>query len=440
VTPKVLLTATNRWPCAARLAIGLSKAGCNVSAVCPTRGHPLLKTRAVRQTFPYSGLRPLDSLVAAIEAADPQIIIPCDDPGVQHLHELYARERSLGTTGNNIIALIERSLGAPESFSIVSSRFDLLRIAREEGLRVPDTNLVNTLDDLKFWRAGQTFPWVLKADGTWGGRGVKIAHTPEQAEQLFLELTQLPGATSVVKQLILNRDRFWLPPWGQRSKPAVIVQSHIQGRPANCAVVCWKGKVLAGIGVDVVSAQEQQGPASVVRVVDNPEMMLSAERIARRLGLSGFFGLDFMIEYASGATYLIEMNPRGTPLCHLRLGAGADMVGALAAQLSGQPYRETPPVTQNDMIAYFPQAWTCDSGFLQSSFQDVPREEPDLMQELLHPWSERSLVGRIFDRLRRLMVEEKASKGYVFATTTATRKSSEACQKLEGVPVNHGGG
>lgn len=402
VAPKVLLTDTSRWPCAARLAIGLSNAGCHVSALCPTRGHPLLKTRVVRQTFRYNGLRPLDSLIAAIEATEPQIIIPCDDRGVQHLHALYARARSLGTSGSNMAALIERSLGSPESYPIVSSRYDLLKIAREEGLRVPDTNHLNTGDDLKSWHAGHTLPWVLKADGTSGGKGVKIAHTPEQAKQFFLELARLFGAARAIKRLCVNRDSFWLRPWWNRSKPAVMVQSHIHGRPANCAVVCWQGRVLAGFGVEVISSQGLTGPATVVRVVDNPEMMLCAERIAHRLRLSGFFGLDFMIEDGSGATYLVEMNPRCTPICHLQLGKGRDMIGALYTQLSGQPFRETSSVTQNDMIALFPQAWHTESEFLQSTFQDVPLGEPDLVQDLLRPWPDRSLLFRVFDHLDRM--------------------------------------
>jgi hypothetical protein len=412
MAPNVLLTDTNRWSGPARLAIGLSKAGCNISAVCPAR-HPLLKTRVVRQTFPYSAFRPLESLVAAIEATDPEIIIPCDDRGVQHLHELHAHERSLGTSGSSMAALIERSLGSPESYPIVSTRYDLLRIAREEGLRVPDTSLINAVEDFESWQAEQAPPWVLKADGTFGGRGVRITNTPEQAEQAFLEMSRPHAFPRVIKRLIVNRDPFWLRPWWNHFRPRVIVQSHIQGRPANCAVVCWKGRVLAGIGVEVVSAEGLTGPANVVRVVDNPEMMLSAERIARRLGLSGFFGLDFMIEDGSGASYLIEMNPRCTPLCHLQLGKGRDMIEALYAQLSGQPFRETPPATQNDMIAYFPQAWHCMSESLQSSFHDIPQGEPDLVQELLRPWPDRSLLFRV------------ASKVNGFKTAVVKRKPSE---------------
>jgi hypothetical protein len=411
VAPRVLLTDTNRWPSPARLAIGLTKAGCNVSAVCPPHGHPLLKTSVVRQVFAYNSLRPLDSLLAAIEATAPQIIIPCDDRGVQHLHELYERAHGLGTPGNELMKLIEYSLGSPDSFPVVSARYALLKVACEEGIRVPDTKILNSVDDLKSWQAGQKLPWVLKGDGTFGGRGVRIAQTPEQAEQFFLEIIGLFTARRVIKRTIVNRDPFWLRPWWNNHKPTVIVQSHIQGRPANCAVVCWKGEVLAGISVEVVSAEGLTGPANIVRVVDNPEMMLAAERIARRLRLSGFFGLDFMVEEGSGSPYLIEMNPRCTPLCHLQLGKGHDMVEALSSQLSGRPMRERPPVTQNDLIAYFPQAWRCKSEYFKLSFQDIPWGEPGLVRDILRPWPDRSLLFRIATKVSNFSapVEERKS-------------------------------
>ena len=408
---RVLLTDTNRWPAPARLAIGLAKAGCHVSAVCPRHDHPLLKTSVVRQSFTYSGLRPLDSLVAAIDAVRPDIIIPSDDGGVRHLHELYAQVCRQGAAGSVIANLIERSLGAPASYPIVSSRYDLLGVAREEGIRVPDTSQVRTVEELNALLTREKFPWVLKVDGTFGGRGVRVAQTPEIARESFLQITRLFSMKGVFKRLILNNDPFWVRPWWNRFRPAVIVQSYIDGRPANCAVACWEGKVLAGLGVEVVSAEGLTGPAIIVRVVDNPEMMIAAERIARRLGLSGFFGLDFMIENESGAAYLIEMNPRCTPLCHLQLGKGRDMIGALCAQLSGQPFRETPPVTQNDLIAYFPQARSCKSELLQSCFLDIPVEEPELVQALLRPQPNRGLLSRL------------ASKSHDFAKGAKTKSA-----------------
>lgn len=373
-------------------------------------GHPLLRTRAVRQVFPYSGLRPLESLLAAIEATQPRIIIPCDDRGVGHLHELHAHARAQGPSGRVLMGLIERSLGPPESYTVVSNRYELLKLAAEEGLLVPPTHLVGTTADLEAWQKQHSFPFVLKADGTYGGRGVRIAQTLAQSEQCFQELTNLFSAGRVIKRLCVNRDPFWLRSYWSRFRPPVIVQSHINGHPANCAVVCWEGRVLSGISVEVVSAEETTGPACVVHVVENREMMHAAERIAGRLGLSGFFGLDFMIEDESEAAYLIEMNPRCTPVCHLQLGSGRDMIGALWAQLSGRPATHTPAVTENEQIAYFPQARNCEHELLNASFFDIPENEPELVRELLDPWPERTLIFRTTNYLYHFMTSDAEHK------------------------------
>lgn len=423
-TPAVLLTTTTRWPVAARMASRLAQAGCDVSVLCPGPGHPALKVRGVRRTLPYSGYRPLRSLAAAIDAAKPDIIVPCDDPGVQHLHALHAHASNQGTDGRHLTALIEHSLGPPRSHRIVSARYDLLKVAEKEGLRVPPTSLVNTLEDLRSWFQEQAPPSVLKADGTSAGHGVKIVRTPREAEEAYRGLTRPPGVVEVVKQLILHRDRGWVLAHTIRRKPAVIVQSFIRGRPANCAVSCWAGSVLAGFSVEVVSTGRATDPAIVVRVVDNPAMLRAAERLAARLSLTGFFGLDFMIEEGSGEAFLIEMNPRCTPLCHLQLGPGRDMVEALRAKLAGQPCRATPSVTRNDLIAYFPFARHAKSELLESCFEDVPQGEPDLVEEILHPWSQRSVVGRLVDFSRRARSRERPAKVPVIPADTAMSESS----------------
>jgi len=303
--------------------------------------------------------------------------------------------------------LIEFSLGSPESHPIVTSRYDLLQIAGDEGIRVPAMRLLNVAGDFNHWKEEQKFPWVLKADGTFGGRGVRVADSLEQAEQYFLELRRTYTIKRALKRWIVNRDAFWLRPCWNRSKPPVIVQSYIHGRPANCAVVCWQGRLLAGIAVEVVSAQGTTGPATVVRVVDNSEMIHPAEKIAHKLGLSGFFGLDFMIEDGSGAAYLIEMNPRCTPLSHLHLGGGRDMVAALWAQASGCPLLEKPPITEREMIAYFPNAWSDGAEGLKDCFEDVPRGEPELVQALLRDRSNRYPIFRIFRR-KAAFVDKRA--------------------------------
>lgn len=398
--PKVLLAESFRWPATALLALDLANAGFEISFASPAH-HPVLKTRAVTQMFPYSALRPLKSLKTAIEAVDPDMVIPCEERAVGHFHELHSHAVRLGPSGSKLAALIEKSLGSPQSYPIVSSRFNILRIAREEGLRVPTTAAIESESDLESWQARHGFPCVLKADGTYGGKGVHIVHSRSQAETSLGELTRFYTLGRAIKRLCVNRDAFWFSPWWNGVKPPVIAQPYIQGRPANCAVVCWRGKVLAGVGVDVLNAAGSTGPAGVVRLVDNPDMMLCAERIAARLNLSGFFGLDFMIEDNTGLTWLIEMNPRPTRLSRLQLGKEHDELGALYAQLSGQPARDIPPLTEKKLIAYFPDAWDSKSEFLESSYHDIPQSNPDLLQELRRPWPTDTLLWRLTQRVER---------------------------------------
>ncbi|HTF61286.1 MAG TPA: hypothetical protein VK638_01100 [Edaphobacter sp.] len=56
-------------------------------------------------------------------------------------------------------------------------------------------------------------------------------------------------------------------------------------------------------------------------------------------------------------------------------------------------------------IACFPQAWvSAEDGhdiLLDTSYHDVPSDEPDLIHELLHPWPERSLAGQLVDFICR---------------------------------------
>src|SRR5579871_569832 len=250
--PTVLLTDTTRYPSPARMAIGLAKAGCRIAALCPERGHPLLYTHAVGQKFPYSALQPLDSLEAAINGSNPDLIIPCDDRGVRHLHELHARAVAQGEKGQKIAALLQRSLGDPASYPIVASRYELLRIAAEEGLLVPQTRLINTSADLD---SLTEFPWVLKADGTYGGLGVRTARDVRQAREIFADMNRPPRARRVFKRWIINRDPFYLRPWWNRVRPSVIAQGFIKGRPGNCAAFCWQGKLEAGIAVEVLSSE-----------------------------------------------------------------------------------------------------------------------------------------------------------------------------------------
>jgi hypothetical protein len=428
--PRILLTDTNRWSVVPRLAMRFEKLGAKVAVLSATPGHPVESLGERVQIFSYSGFQPLPSVRMAVETFRPDIIVPACDRSVQHLHELHMACQAESSSALPISLLIERSLGSPQSFSIVSNRHALLQIALEEGIRVPKFLAIEEVSDLVPLITEIPLPWVLKIDGTWGGRGIRVVYTLAEAAECFRELTSRPGALELIKRMSLNRDRDWVYLDWSRPRPAVIAQAFIPGRPANCAAVCREGELLAVIAVEVIQSQGATGPATIVEVVPGGEMMQAAARIARRLRLSGFFGLDFVIEERTGATYLIEMNPRCTPPCPLPLGEGRDLVAAFWSYLKEQPVPHTVSLTDKSRIAYFPQASLSSPGapdpILSGCFVDIPAEEPDLVQQLRNPWVERSFLGRLVDWIRQRLAPEESSCTIPFERAIDVKTSTVA--------------
>lgn len=361
--------------------MALANAGCTVEAVCPA-GHPINVTSAVHRTFTYSGLAPLASLAAAIAATTPNFIVPSDDVAVVHLHKLYERERRRKKVGAATCALIERSLGTPESFSAVRERAVFMRLAEREGVRVPRTEVIASISDLEEWIARIGFPMVLKSDGTSGGDGVRIVRTREEARHAFRKLQAPPLLARAAKRALVNRDTTLVWPSLFRNRSVVSAQAFVGGREATSTVACWEGNVLASLHFEVLNKHNSTGPSTVLRVIENSDMSFAAERMVRRLGLSGVIGFDFMLERETGDAYLIEINPRATQVGHLALGRGRDLPAALYAAISGNPVHESPEVTTSDVITLFPHEWlkNPESRFLQSGYHDVPWQEPQLIR------------------------------------------------------------
>jgi len=360
--------------------------------VCPP-GHPLRFVTGMEAIYPYRGLDSLGSLRSAILAATPDLIVPCDDGVVWQLHELHARHAELQP-------LIERSLGAKEAYPRIHSRGAFLRAAAQLGIRVPLTEDVASEADLASWCVDA--PAVLKLDGTWGGSGVAIVRSKDEAISAFRRLSQPMGAGVAWKRWLINHDPLALWSWRKRETPSVTVQQYIPGRPANTMFACWQGELLGMVTVEVLTAQGATGAATVVRLMHNDEIEQAARLLAREFHLSGFHGLDFVMDGA-GAAYLIELNPRCTQLGHLRLPGQGDLAGAMSAKLASRETQEPQDCIEGDTVAFFPQTfnWNPQSAYLRRGYHDVPWEEPALLRELLRDsWPERQLLTRIYHYFR----------------------------------------
>jgi hypothetical protein len=377
------------------MAMELHHAGAHVSLLSP-RNHPARVLGFLDHKAVYRASAPTWSLEAALKRLRPDVLIPCDERAVRDLHAICRQTRNAA-----LRELIECSTAPMVHFSTITSRAAFLALAEREGVRVPPSSGLQSRSGLTQWVQNQPTPFVIKADGSWSGFGVRIISDRNDAEDAYDALTRPIGLRLALREAVLEGNYFGFRPWVRRERPSMSVQGFVDGWPANIGVACWRGEVLASICAEAVSTESATGPSTVARVITNAEMVDAARRVVKALGLSGMIGFDFMIEAATGAAYMIEMNPRNTPICALRLSEGRDLPEALLARVSGRPVRERPPRTERDIIAFFPETWSGNpsNSFLNSGYHDVPWEQPELVRRLMRPQRrERYAVFRVLRR------------------------------------------
>lgn len=401
--PHVLLLATQPWPISARLGLAMQAVGFRVSIWCP-RSNALLRTGIVDSHYPYRLLDPVGSLEAAMLAASPDLIVPCDEPATTNLQQLT--EKAMATSQLDcVLQAIERSLGPAAGVKRLTERAYILKAASDGGATVPANAAIANPADLRVWLAANGFPAYLKADGTFGGLGVRQVHTFQEAEAAFNALYTAHEASRAIKRAAFDHDPTLIRPLFHHHQPALSVQRSISGINVNSAIFCWQGRVLASLTMQVVTVGCEYGPSTVLRRIQNPMMDRTAETLASRLKLSGFYGLDFILEEHTGIPWLIEMNSRATQIPHLALGPGHDLPAAAFAALTGLPIRPRPMVTNEETIVLFPQEWNRDpnSPLIRSSYyHDVPWESPALVRTYVRQrFEKRQLLTRRYWRHRK---------------------------------------
>jgi hypothetical protein len=355
----------------------------------------------VRRCYRYSRVRSLASLKHALLSCRPDIVVPCDDGAVAQLHALYREEPAQR-------GLLVRSLGPPDSYPILESRYQLLTLAAQLGVRVPTTARLTGERDLGEWHASHRAACVVKVDGESGGNGVRICSNFEEARAAWSAFLSPPGAATAWKRTLIDLDPLAVWQRGREEPREITIQEFIEGRPANSMMACWRGELLAQVSVIVVAAEGSTGAATIVRRIHNEDMTAVARRLAAHLRLSGFYGLDFVFESRTSRPYLIEVNPRCTQLGHLEFADQGSLAGVFSAALRevARP-RAQSPVPQ-ETIALFPQAMYAGEpcrGHLEASYHDMPMDEPRLREQLLlRPWPYRRWLARTYHAMRPLTI------------------------------------
>ncbi len=338
------------WPFSAQLAAAFTGVGARVEALC-SPGSMLSLSRFPKRFHRYQPLSPDGSLARAISQSRPDLVIPCDD---------LASE------------IVQRVTGG----QVFSDRHDFLTRAARAG--APAQSLALDSED-GVTGAVRRFglPLVLKCDHSWGGAGVVIAPTPQEALAAFRHF----GRRSRLRDLarfIRRRESHFLSRALSPVAPAISAQPFIDGHPATSSIACWQGAVVATNHFDVLVTSAATGPACVVARRDCAQMENSAQLIAAEFNLSGLFGLDYVRD-RDGKVHLLEMNARATPTAHLMLKQDLPASLLRAAGLSARP---RPPVTAKEDVAIFPREWTRDpaSPWLKNAFHDVPWDDPEIVR------------------------------------------------------------
>jgi hypothetical protein len=382
--PRILIISSNRWPIPARIGLALAHAGFAVAAISPRRSF-VAKTHAIERLYSYQIGSHSSSIIAAIENWSPDLLVCTDDPSVNALHRLYSDAvRSASTEQNaKLLALIEKSVGNPASFKFTSKKSNLLHLAQSLGVRCPSTTFVSN-KDLESLLHSVAYPVLVKADGSWGGKFVRLVANARQARATICEFRLPSSWPTILRQFLSNFIGPSILNWQWRELPTIGLQQFVAGSPANRAVLCWKGRVLAGVSLRVHKTVYTFGPASLVEIINSPEMSEAAEKLVQRLELSGMIGFDFILD-AAGRAWLIEMNPRVTPACYLGRCGADDLSSFLFSEMTGS---QAPPniTALGKRIALFPQELRRAPGgfFASAGTSDVPWEDPELVLALLY--------------------------------------------------------
>jgi len=383
VAPKILIAGLESWPGVARLPHALQAAGFTVGVVC-REDSCLAATRFRDRFFPWQpgswrGGALLWRLKAIVDDWRPDFLVPADDPTVVFFSRAFARLKPEG----RLATLLRFSLGNPLALLEAESKNSTLEQARRCGIRAPCSRPVASECAALAFARENGFPILLKQSFGWAGDGVAVCRDAAETAAIWKYWHRRPAWKRwfyAWRSIIRGRELH--PRWRPVDK-VIVASQFVAGKPAMCLATAFAGQVLAAMtALKEKCFPGELGPSSVVRFVRNGEMRRAAGKLVAAWGLTGFIGFDFILD-PQGDAWLIECNPRPTPISHLGVRVGEDICAALYCRLTRQP----PPTLNHGaelVIAHFPQEQLRDpaSPYLIASFHDVPVDDPGLVRRL----------------------------------------------------------
>lgn len=370
----LLITLDESQPVAARLARALAANEMEVAALA-SADSVVARSRYLggfyAQPASYPGVEwPADGLLRAQREWRPEWLIPCDGRALKWLNRL----RALGANGaialnEELIQLIDRSLGLPMDMAEALSPLMSGALARRFGALAPITQAIRTVAQAEKFSARVAWPLVFREINDSGLGPVKICRDPKTVGQLLGS----PGLFSSLWQRLLPGpvQARWL------------AQQHIPGRHWSCGFFADGGAVMAALICERKRGANPASGAVTLNFTAQPALRKLTCDLVLALGVSGFGCAEAIID-AHGRLYLTVFRPYAPAFAHLGADIGPDLCAALLARLKESSYRE--PLLKQPAIevSLFPQTLERDptGAALANTLHDVPWDDERVLAAL----------------------------------------------------------
>ena len=284
--------------------------------------------------------------------ADRTYLEPLDLEGVTGVLERERPDALLPTMGgqtalNLAVALAEEGILDDLGVELIGAPIDVIRRAEDRerfrdtvlatGLRVPESTIVTSLDDVP---EGLSLPVILRPAFTLGGHGGGTARTPEELERLLARaLAESPVGQVLVEESLIGWDEFELELMRDSHDNAVVVCSIENLDPMG---------IHTGDSVTVA-------PQMTLSDESYQELRDAAIAVIRAVGVDcGGSNIQFARERGTGELRVIEMNPRVSRSSALASKATGYPIAKVAAKLAvGYTLDEIP----NDLTGTTPASF-----------------------------------------------------------------------------------
>jgi hypothetical protein len=302
-------------------------------------------------------------------------IVPGCDSTINYFSQVLRKPRFPMLNHNKLRTLILKSCNSESAFSLLGNKSNLQSQAVRHNILNPENKHFNSSRALLKEIGQRKFPLVLKKDFGVAGKGVRICYNQDDVLQA---LKGFNSENSILKYWITTLISILISkPYSFRDK-GIAVQNYIEGSPYMHLVFASKGEVLSSVTLLKVTCYPgPTSPSSVVKPLKHDQIAQASAKIIKESNVSGFFSFDFIVD-SNNKAYLLECNPRPTPIAHLSHLIGGNLCAAMKKHLGvNEPQTPAYPEIVHEYIALFPSEIKRDSNseYIKKGYHDIPYDD-----------------------------------------------------------------